>query len=210
MAPKYKLTYFPIAGLAEQIRFLFSYGGIEFEDHRIDPESWPTLKSTTPAGQLPTLEVDGKVLFQSIAIDRYLGHIVGLAGKTLLEDCEIDAVADTITDLRLGIRAWYQQEEGPKKEELKEKLLNEIFPFYFSKFEQWAVANGGYLALGRLTWVDIVAASLFEVFDNMAASKLQISSMLNGYPNLQKLQSTVFNIPSIKAWIEKRPADKPH
>ncbi|XP_066151422.1 glutathione S-transferase-like [Euwallacea fornicatus] len=208
MAPKYKLTYFPIAGLAEQIRFLFSYGGIEFEDNRIDPASWPTLKSTTPVGQLPILEVDGKVLFQSIAINRYLGHILGLAGKTPLENCEIDAVADTITDLRFKFTVWHQQEEGPKKEELKEKLSNEVLPLYLGKFEQWATANGGYLALGRLTWVDIVAASIFEVFDKMFASKFQTQSLLNEYPTLQKLQSTVFNIPNIKAWIDKRPADK--
>jgi len=44
MAPVYKLTYFNVKALAEPIRFLLSYGGAEFEDHRVEKEEWPQLK----------------------------------------------------------------------------------------------------------------------------------------------------------------------
>lgn len=44
MAPAYKLTYFNVKALAEPIRFLLSYGGVEFEDYRIEKEEWPQLK----------------------------------------------------------------------------------------------------------------------------------------------------------------------
>lgn len=44
MAPEYKLTYFNTRGLAEATRFLFKYGGIDFEDNRITKEEWPQLK----------------------------------------------------------------------------------------------------------------------------------------------------------------------
>lgn len=54
----------------------------------------------TPLGQLPTLEIDGQVLHQSTAISRYVANLVGLTGKNPLENWEIDAVVDTITDLR--------------------------------------------------------------------------------------------------------------
>lgn len=50
---------------------------------------------------MPLLEFDGKVLHQSVAISRYVGRLVGLAGKNDWEDYEIDAVVDTITDFRL-------------------------------------------------------------------------------------------------------------
>lgn len=42
--PSYKLIYFPITALAEPIRFLLNYAGIEFEDERFDRKDWPKLK----------------------------------------------------------------------------------------------------------------------------------------------------------------------
>lgn len=47
MSPsKYKLTYFSIKAVAEPIRFLLSYGGVEFEDIRYDHDIWPTVKNS--------------------------------------------------------------------------------------------------------------------------------------------------------------------
>ena len=62
MGNKYKLVYFDAPCRAELIRWIFAYGGQEFDDHRITREDWPTLKATTPFGKLPYLEVDGKPL----------------------------------------------------------------------------------------------------------------------------------------------------
>jgi hypothetical protein len=44
MAPTYKLTYFNTKGLGEPIRWLLSYGGVEFEDNRIEKADWPEIK----------------------------------------------------------------------------------------------------------------------------------------------------------------------
>jgi hypothetical protein len=44
MAPKYKLTYFSVTALGEPIRWLLSYGGVEFEDFRFESEQWPQIK----------------------------------------------------------------------------------------------------------------------------------------------------------------------
>lgn len=54
----------------------------------------------TPFGQLPLLEVDGKVAFQSLAICRYLAKLMKLTGKDDWEDLEIDSIVDAISDLR--------------------------------------------------------------------------------------------------------------
>jgi prostaglandin-H2 D-isomerase / glutathione transferase len=43
MAPT-KLSYFNITGLGEPIRYLLSYGGVEFEDDRHTHESFAPLK----------------------------------------------------------------------------------------------------------------------------------------------------------------------
>jgi glutathione S-transferase len=100
MAPAYKLTYFDSRGLTEASRLLFKYGDIDFEDVRIKREEWPQLKETTPFGQLPVLEYKGRKVGQSIAIARYVGKLVKLAGNDDWENLEIDAVVDTFNDMR--------------------------------------------------------------------------------------------------------------
>lgn len=42
--PQYKIIYFNVKALAEPMRFLLSYGNIDFEDVRISSEDWPALK----------------------------------------------------------------------------------------------------------------------------------------------------------------------
>ncbi|KAG8283974.1 hypothetical protein J6590_003665 [Homalodisca vitripennis] len=49
MATQIKLTYFPIIGLAEPIRFLLAYLGKEYEDFRFDRKDWPEIKKEWPA-----------------------------------------------------------------------------------------------------------------------------------------------------------------
>lgn len=42
--PQYKLTYFNVKALAEPMRFLMTYGNIDFEDVRISNDDWPAVK----------------------------------------------------------------------------------------------------------------------------------------------------------------------
>jgi glutathione S-transferase len=48
------------------------------------------------------LEHNGKQVGQSLSIARYVANLVKLAGKDTWENLEIDAVVDTINDLRLS------------------------------------------------------------------------------------------------------------
>ena len=42
--PKFRFHYFNLKALGEPIRLLFAYGGIEYEDVRVDSANWPALK----------------------------------------------------------------------------------------------------------------------------------------------------------------------
>ncbi|XP_078036844.1 glutathione S-transferase S4 [Augochlora pura] len=99
---KYKLTYFNVMGLGEPIRFLLSYGGVDFEDVRLEHSSteWTTTKTTTPFGQLPTLEINGKVYSQTLPVCQYLAKQFRLRGRTDLDDLEIDGIANALHDFR--------------------------------------------------------------------------------------------------------------
>lgn len=56
-----------------------------------------------PMNQLPTLEVDGKRVNQSLACCRFIAKNVGLAGNDDWENLQIDTVADTVNDFRLSM-----------------------------------------------------------------------------------------------------------
>lgn len=73
-----KIVYFDIPGRAETSRLLLTYGKVPFEDKRLSYAEWPEVKPTTPFGQVPILETDGKVLAQSNAIELYCAKLAGL------------------------------------------------------------------------------------------------------------------------------------
>lgn len=42
--PSYKVIYFNVKALAEPLRFLLSYGNIDFEDVRVEKDDWAAMK----------------------------------------------------------------------------------------------------------------------------------------------------------------------
>lgn len=93
------------------------------------------------------------------------------------------------------------EQDEAKKAELKKTFEEVTVPKYFGKFEAQIVANGGgpFLVGKKVSWADLQAAHFLEFF------VLGNPALLENFPNLKKLKDTVFDIPQIKAWVEKRP-----
>ncbi|KAG4070509.1 hypothetical protein HA402_005741 [Bradysia odoriphaga] len=199
-APSYKLYYFNLRALAEPIRYVLAYGGIKYEDVRVEREDWPKLKPTMPIGQMPVLEVDGKRVHQSIAILRYVAKIAGLAGANDWENLQIDSAVDTINDLRQKMAAVHFEADEAVKLTKRATLLNETVPFYLGKLEELAANNNGHLAASKLTWADLFFAAMLELFKIWAGA-----DVLAKYPNLTKTAENVYNLDSIKDWMKRRP-----
>ncbi|GJQ68763.1 putative glutathione S-transferase, C-terminal domain [Trypoxylus dichotomus] len=196
MTPSTKITYFDIKGLGEPIRLLLKYGQIEFEDIRISREDWPQIKPTTPFGQVPIYEENGKVIWQSLAICRYLGRKVNLSGENEWEELEIDAVVDTYKDLSQKIGEYGRETDPERKERLREVAFEQIIPFYLERLDVIAESNNGYLALKKLTWADIYFFTLSEGFSKMH------SEIFEQYTNLVKVRENVQEILQTKGVIE--------
>ncbi|XP_059150769.1 S-crystallin 4-like isoform X2 [Physella acuta] len=97
--PSYKLIYFNGRGRAELCRLLFVLAGQDFDDVRIQDTDWPAFKATTPFGQLPILEVNGKIFTQSLALATYLAREFGYHGNNNLESLAIEQVVCLTQDL---------------------------------------------------------------------------------------------------------------
>jgi len=200
MAPQYKLTYFDARGRAEPARLLFAHAGVTFEDNRIARESWPTLKPKIPFGQIPVLEVDGKMLPQSKAICRYLAKQFKLLGKDDFEAALADAYVDCVEDVTSNLREWWMEQEAEKKKQLWNKFIEEQYKPFLVRFEEILKKNGtGYLVGKDLTWADLF---VFECMSNIHSKHPEYYT---AYPKVMEFIKKIETLPKIKTWIEKRP-----
>lgn len=194
----YKLTYFNLTGLAEPIRYLLHQSGIKFEDNLISFEEWPKLKPQTPLGQVPVLEIDGKVYHQSKAISRLIAKRNNLYGSNDVEAYEIDAIVDTIDDLRTIFSRYHWEQDDTYKAKLKADLETKR-PAVLQKLEEQVKKNGGYFVGGKLSWADLMYAAQSELMSNILGSDLNAD-----FPELKKLVDKVRSLPNIKAYLSKR------
>jgi glutathione S-transferase len=201
MPPTYKLTYFPLKGLAEPCRFIFALAGVEYEDVRIERDVWPEHKANYPWGSLPVLEVDGKMLAQSNAILRYLGKTYNLAGDNDLEAAKCDEMVEAMTDLKMAVIKYFTETDEAKKAEIKTSLESETFPKFLTVWSKTVEVNNGFLVGKRLSYADLCIASYLEVYSDMFPDM----DFLAKFPTLKSHQERVFNTPGIKEWIAKRP-----
>ncbi|KAM4810928.1 hematopoietic prostaglandin D synthase [Urocitellus parryii] len=197
--PNYKLIYFNMRGRAEIIRYIFAYLDIKYEDHRIEHADWPKIKPTLPFGKIPVLEVDGLTLHQSLAIARYFARNTDLAGKTEMEQCQVDAIADTLDDF-MATFPWAE-----KNQDVKEQMFNKILTYDAPHFlqdldkylgdKEWLIGN-------YVTWADFY-------WDICSTTLLVLKpDLLDAHPRLLALQKKVRAIPAIADWIQRRPQTK--
>ena len=198
--PTYKLTYFNARARAEPTRFIFAQSGVPYEDKRIEFKDWPELKSNTPFGVLPVLEIDGKQLGGSIVIARYLGEEFGLAGSNAFENAEIAAIADWISEYFTELVKTIFEKDETKKAELQEKFRDEGIKKFNDILEK-KVSPEGWLYGNKVTWIDFffytVITSVLPKYENALA--------IDKYPGLNKVKKNVESLPNIAKWIKERP-----
>ncbi|XP_035661421.1 hematopoietic prostaglandin D synthase-like [Branchiostoma floridae] len=196
--PEYKLTYFNVRGRAELIRLLFAAGEIAYEDVRIEWDKWPELKPNTPMGQIPTLEVDGQVICQSMAIARFVAGKAGLLGKTNMDQARADMLLDGGMDVGKLFTDMVMEKDASKKAEKKKEFGEKHLPPFLALYEGFAGDNGHFVG-DSLTWSDI---GFFNMMDFITA---EYPGALDGYCKLNKVIDNVKSNPGVTKWLKERP-----
>ncbi|XP_067850574.1 hematopoietic prostaglandin D synthase-like [Heptranchias perlo] len=194
--PNYKLTYFKLRGRAETARYIFAYSGIKYEDDTIERSDWANLKQTLLFKQLPILRVDAIEINQSTAIGRYLARETGLAGKSNLEQAQVDAIVDTINDF-MNLFPWTERDQDVKQKRTKDILANNV-P---------TLLEGLCKLLGDRTWFvgdSVTWADFHWAVCSITLTNLN-SDILHNYPKMLALKERVEALPRIASWIEQRP-----
>ncbi|KAI1695775.1 glutathione S-transferase 1 [Ditylenchus destructor] len=209
MAPSYKLHYFDVRGFGEPIRLFLHYHGLKFEDVRYpllnqpDQIKWQAMKPR----KMPVLEVDGKMLGQSLAISRYLAKKHGLAGKDEWEQAKIDELADFTRDFFKEVQGDYVAVVLGFKPGDKAKLHTEVFLPAIEKnypiFQKTLNESGsGFAMKSGLTWVDFCLADFIVTYNGFD------SELAKKYPDLDKYAKKVLSLPQIKKYVESRPTSQ--
>lgn len=103
--PPIKLTYFGIQGEAEKVRLAFTLGNIPFEDVVVPFSEWKELKSKTPYGQLPLLQIgEEEPIAQSYAMLRIAGRMSN--GRDVFADEDVPAIEEALGFVADIERSW--------------------------------------------------------------------------------------------------------
>ncbi|CAK1555545.1 unnamed protein product [Leptosia nina] len=194
--PNVTFYYFPVKALGEAVRLLLAYGGQEFEDKRVAIEDWPAFKPSTPFGQMPVLEIDGKKYAQSFAICRYLARKYGLSGSDAEEDFEIDQNVDFLNDIRAKAAVVQYEPDQDVKAKKHEEQSKNVYPALLEKLDEIIKKNNGHIAAGKLTWADFAFAGMFDYLKMM----MQIPDLEKKYPSFQQVVDAVYSLPKVKAF----------
>ena len=198
----YKLVYFNARGGAEVIRLIFAQAGVTYEDKRVDRDEWAKLKPSTPTGQLPILEVNGKAMHGSRPIARLVAERYGLAGSTDMENAELGGIIDFLFDFIKNLIPWFYEQDEEKKAELAKNIAKDHIPKFWSIFEKWIQENkseDGWIYGNKPTYADF---SIYCILDTMP---LLDPDFFTTYPGVAKLKAAVEALPNIAKWLQERP-----
>ena len=211
-----KLCYFNGRGLAETSRLLFAINGEEYEDFRyplkvIDFSKHEMVKEefdkdkldgklVHSLNKLPYLEVDGCIIPQSKAIERFLAKRFNLMGETDIQSGQIDSICECVRDFK----ELYQKVRGLPEDE-KAKGMNEWFTGTLVeklKLLENLLGENGHAVGDKLSLADVVVFSFItQFFDNKEASY----NATLATPKLKEIVDSVGKNEKVIEWLEKRP-----
>lgn len=198
------LGYWKIRGLAAQIRMMFFYAGVDFEDvtyevgpaPAFDRSSWFGVKPTMPHAfpNLPYL-IDGAVtLTETAAIMKYIAHKwkPALLGTTAAEFATAEMLSYHLGKLKdAATSPCYSSPDGNR-----DAILEKCFPLLdplvkFLGANTWLVGD-------NLTWLDFAFWETIELVNFIAKGTL-----FDKYPVLAAYHQRVLQLPGVaEAWAD--------
>eukprot|EP00775_Hariotina_reticulata_P005347 gene5347-5583_t len=204
-----KLIYFALPGRAEVARLLLTIGNVEFEDKRMNFEEWGAAKAGlgAPFGQLPVLEVDGKLLAQSAAIDRFCAKKAGLLSddpwKVALADQAYFFCEDIWQTMYPTFRIKDPEEKLKARQELVSGTLADKLKLLSKLIEG---KSGKYLTGDELSHGDLAVFCQLSVLQSGWLDGVP-RDILTSYPVLKEFRNAIATLPEVAAFYAKENDD---
>jgi len=197
-----KLTYFdaPVSR-GEECRLALHIAGIDFEDERIQRESWAAMKEHTPYGALPVLTLPGHApLGQSTAILVLIGRRHGLHPTDDFEAARHEGMMQHVEDLRAKINPTLHMAD-PEKQAAREALAAGYLPAW-ARFAERNI-HGPFFAGDKLHVVDL---KLHMVVRWLQGGKLDHipATVFADFPKLLGVHDAVRDHPRVRDWYARK------
>jgi prostaglandin-H2 D-isomerase / glutathione transferase len=196
---QYKLTYFDFSrSRGEECRLALFIAGVDFVDRRIAREEWPSLKTQTPYGSIPTLEVEGKsALAQSNAILGYVGQRYGLLPRDPWQAAQHVAILDSVEELRSRLAPSGNLTDPAAKKQAREEFAS-------GPLREWATAverqvQGPFVAGSAISVADIKIQSIMSSFKSGVIDHVPTDAFAS-FTKLEALYGAVLAHPKVAEW----------
>ena len=201
------LGYWKIRGLAEPIRLLLHYLGIEYKEvlYEFGPapdfsgDSWFKVKYTLGFDypNIPYL-LDGEFkMTESNAILRYIceKYKPELLGETIKEKALVNMAVGVLGDLNFAkSQLAYKGKDCPGNERFKTTIKNKLNDL------NTLLGKQKFLAGDKMTYPDFVLDEIIESINDL------IEPIFEEYKNLKKHFDTICELPAIKKYRNEREA----
>lgn len=201
-------------GRGQVVRLLWIDAGIAYTDTRYSSDEFrkdikPQFQrpgGLNPTGNIPVVELNGKILTQSYAIIRHFSRVLDnqYDGDTEEEKYQVDRLCDIGTDWRTNfINAFI----GENAKEEYPKYQKQVRPQFLHGLERHLVENelsqparGPFVIGKKFTYADMV---IFQVLHDDELGKGDQAG-LKEYPRLKALYNAVMARPNVKAFFESK------
>lgn len=202
IAPQLKVTYFDVEGRAELTRLLFAFGNVEFVDERIDGAAFAAMKPTLPLGQVPSLEVNGTVYSQSMAMARYAAKVSGLYPEDAVAALRVDMVSETLVDLmNVFVNIAFVEKDEAVRAEKSKKFVEETIPKSLGVLETFV--QGKFFLGDNASYADV---HLFDLLQNGLKPRFP-ELTTSTFPKLEAVIENINANANIAAYLAKHKKD---
>lgn len=199
---KPKLMYFdaPVSR-GEECRLALHVAGVDFEDVRLKPADWASLKPTTPFGSVPVFEVPGHPpLAHSNAILVLIGRQHGLHPNEHFEAARHEGMMAFVEELRHHVSPTLRM-SGDEKQKAREALAATYLP-QWGAFAEKNLGDGPFFAGKALNVVDIKLHMAVKWFIGGKVDFIP-ATIFDGFPKLMRVYEAVRDDERVKSWYAK-------
>lgn len=189
---------------------MFTINGKEFEDKRLTFDEWRAngdLKASLPFGQLPVLQLDGKYIAQSAAIDHYVAKVTGMLPDDPFEAALADQAYFFCEDCWQTLAPTMRIQDADEKVKAREALVTGGLGDKLKLLSKLLEARPGKFLTGdKLTHADIAVFCQMSTLQSGWLDGIP-ADILDSYPVIKEFRNSIASLPDVAAFYDKETDD---